>query len=45
MRVPFSSQRKRETIAIKSEDGKSVRVYCKGAAEIVLKSCSQLVDS
>ena len=34
-----------ETVVVKNDDGKSVRVYCKGASEIVLECCNQLIDS
>jgi len=36
--VPFTSDRKRQTTVYKVSEEK-VRVYCKGAPEIVLKSC------
>jgi len=38
-KIPFNSTRKRATAAFRRDDG-SVRVYCKGAPEIVINYCS-----
>lgn len=42
--IPFSSKRKRQTTVIKhpSQEG-MVRVYCKGAPEIVIEYCDHLL--
>ncbi|GMH17940.1 hypothetical protein Nepgr_019781 [Nepenthes gracilis] len=40
---PFNSERKRGGVAIKTPDSE-VRVHWKGAAEIVLASCTQYID-
>jgi Ca2+ transporting ATPase len=44
--IPFSSKRKRATTVFKhpSQEGK-VRVYCKGAPEIVIKYCDYLLGA
>jgi magnesium-transporting ATPase (P-type) len=44
--IPFSSKRKRATTVIKhpSQAGK-VRVFCKGAPEMVIKYCDYFLDS
>jgi Ca2+ transporting ATPase len=40
--VPFSSSRKRATTALSHPDNsKLIRVFCKGAPEIVLQFCSK----
>ncbi len=42
--IPFNSQRKRATTAYQ-HDKETVRIFCKGAPEIVLNHCTtQLVD-
>mmetsp|Transcript_65613 Transcript_65613/g.90754 ORF Transcript_65613/g.90754 Transcript_65613/m.90754 type:complete len:591 (+) Transcript_65613:990-2762(+) len=38
-KIPFNSSRKRATAAFRRDDG-SVRVFCKGAPEIVIEYCS-----
>ncbi|XP_010541090.1 PREDICTED: calcium-transporting ATPase 10, plasma membrane-type [Tarenaya hassleriana] len=40
---PFNSEKKRGGVAVKSSDAK-VQIYWKGAAEIVLGSCSRYMD-
>eukprot|EP01117_Protostelium_nocturnum_P020224 TRINITY_DN8_c0_g2_i1.p1 TRINITY_DN8_c0_g2~~TRINITY_DN8_c0_g2_i1.p1 ORF type:complete len:1045 (-),score=339.09 TRINITY_DN8_c0_g2_i1:59-3193(-) len=40
---PFSSKNKRMTTIIKSQN--SLRLYCKGASEVVLKLCTRFVDA
>ena len=44
--IPFSSKRKRQTTVIKhpSQEGK-VRVYCKGAPEIVIEYCDSFLGA
>lgn len=39
-KIPFNSSRKRATAAFRRDDG-SVRVFCKGAPEIVIEYCSK----
>jgi len=39
-KIPFNSSRKRATAAFRRDDG-SVRVFCKGAPEIVIQYCSK----
>lgn len=39
-KIPFNSKRKRATAAYANADG-GVRVYCKGAPEIVIEYCSK----
>jgi len=41
MQIPFDSKRKRQTTAIKTEDG--VRVFVKGAPEIVIQRCVSFI--
>ena len=41
-KIPFSSVRKRATTAVSLDDG-NVRVYCKGAPEMVIKFCTTMV--
>lgn len=38
--IPFSSSRKRATVAIWIEGGAKVRVFCKGAPEVVIERCT-----
>jgi len=38
--IPFSSQRKRALGSFQNDDG--VRVYCKGASEVVFARCTQI---
>mmetsp|Transcript_13425 Transcript_13425/g.12987 ORF Transcript_13425/g.12987 Transcript_13425/m.12987 type:complete len:784 (+) Transcript_13425:187-2538(+) len=40
----FDSSKKRSTAIIRRKDG-SVRLYCKGATEILLENCSKYTDS
>jgi Ca2+-transporting ATPase len=40
---PFNSAKKRSTAVVTRPNG-SVRVYCKGASEWILKDCSMLLD-
>ena len=42
-KVDFSSERKRSTTCIYTNNGANVRVYCKGAPEYVIKSCEKMV--
>lgn len=43
--MPFSSKRKRATTALLLPDDKNkVRVFCKGAPEIVLGFCTKFLD-
>jgi len=39
--IPFSSARKRATTAMWIDNGSKVRVFCKGAPEIVIEKCDQ----
>ena len=41
---PFNSEKKRSTAVVTRPNG-SVRIYCKGASEWILKDCSLLMDS
>jgi len=43
MEVPFDSKRKRQTTAIKlqGDDGEGVRVFVKGAAEVIIDLCTK----
>lgn len=44
--IPFNSKRKRATIAYKHHELQdTVRVFCKGAPEIVLNYCSTYLDA
>ena len=42
-KVDFSSERKRSTTCVYTNDGQNVRVYCKGAPEMVIKNCERMV--
>ncbi len=42
---PFTSERKRSTVIIHLKDNKGVRLYCKGASELVINSCIACMDS
>src|SRR5688572_24085475 len=39
---PFSSKKKRMSTVIPSDDG--YRLYCKGASEVILDKCNQVLD-
>lgn len=41
--IPFSSARKRATTAYLINNGQTVRVFCKGAPEMVIKSCNTML--
>ena len=41
--IPFSSKRKRATIAYKIDNDSKVRVYCKGAPEVVIEFCEKYI--
>lgn len=41
--IPFSSKRKRATIAYKIDNDSKVRVYCKGAPDIVIEFCEKYI--
>lgn len=41
--IPFNSTRKRQTTAVRQPDGR-VRVYVKGAPEIVIELCTKMVN-
>lgn len=41
MQIPFDSRRKRQTTAIKTENG--VRVFVKGAPEVVIQRCNSFI--
>jgi Ca2+-transporting ATPase len=43
--IPFSSARKRATLAMWVEGGTKVRVFCKGAPEIVIEMCTQYIGA
>lgn len=40
--IPFNSSRKRATSAVK--DGEDIRVFCKGAPEIVIDLCDSFIN-
>lgn len=42
--IPFNSNRKRQTTAVRLSSGK-VRVFVKGGPEIVMELCSKMIDS
>lgn len=43
--IPFNSRRKRATTVIQHpEDSSKVRVFCKGAPEIVLNYCTKFIN-
>jgi Ca2+ transporting ATPase len=42
-KVDFSSQRKRSTTCIYTNNEQTVRVYCKGAPDMVIKNCVKMV--
>ena len=42
-KVDFDSERKRSTTCIYTQNDTNVRVYCKGAPEMVIKSCEKMV--
>jgi Ca2+-transporting ATPase len=39
LEIPFSSKRKRATIAVSMDNGERIRVFCKGAPEVVIEKC------
>lgn len=41
--IPFNSGRKRQTTAVRLADGR-VRVYVKGAPEIIIENCNKVLD-
>ncbi|KAL3632815.1 Calcium-transporting ATPase 9, plasma membrane-type [Castilleja foliolosa] len=41
---PFNSTKKRGGVAVRGKNGSKVHVHWKGAAEIILASCSQYID-
>lgn len=41
--IPFSSARKRATTAVSFDGGKRIRVFCKGAPEIVIEKCTHYI--
>jgi magnesium-transporting ATPase (P-type) len=44
--IPFNSGRKRATTAVRlPKDQNKVRVFCKGAPEIVIEYCNSTFDS
>jgi magnesium-transporting ATPase (P-type) len=43
-KIPFSSERKRGSIVVKTEDG-NVRIYCKGAPDLVLRDTTGVVQN
>ena len=43
LQIPFNSHRKRQTTAVRHKNGK-IRVYVKGAPEIVIERCSRMID-
>ncbi len=42
---PFTAARKQSTVIVHLEDDKGVRVYCKGASEVILDYCVACVGS
>ena len=43
IKVPLNSERKRATIAFEKAGGEEMRIYCKGAPEMVLKFCTHYI--
>jgi magnesium-transporting ATPase (P-type) len=43
LQIPFNSNRKRQTTAVRHKNGK-IRVYVKGAPEIVIERCSRTLN-
>jgi len=43
--IPFSSARKRATTAVSLDGGKKIRVFCKGAPEIVIEKCNNYIGA
>ena len=41
--IPFSSARKRATNVVSLDNGNKIRVFCKGAPEIVIEKCVNYV--
>ena len=41
--IPFSSARKRATTAVSMDGGNRIRVFCKGAPEIVINYCTNYI--
>ena len=41
--IPFSSKRKRATTAVSMDGGNRIRVFCKGAPEIVIEKCENYI--